>query len=445
MPKQTDIFFADYTEVTKKAALVLYFYRVIGMSKDNKSDYFNMSKAVDEYRHESIGGVEKTGAALKVLGKGLFNVATFAVKEVLPAVAEQASKTTIKAGEKCLKNKDIDEDKRAEIEARIEKAKEFIDKKKEERSKKEQAEQAEQAEQFYIIESQETINTTHVDNHLDDKKEIKIQVSLLEDELGNISKKDLEPSLVDLLSEFKVSDKDKKRVFIYPDIPKDKLKNAIGARHERLYNEQALILIDDTMFCSAKDGILVTDETLSLKKAFTQSNDYITKHGCSLDELSSFRLSNVSNIYVDLICAVLRKYFEVKIDWHKKKASVGVVHSQFFLSCVTPLILGNEERLYWLINSAKNGHPSAQHNLGMLLMHIDEMESCYWFELAAEKGIEHSKQRLKDIGSRRVNTMELESPGERLRSIICKDRLVVKNESDVALTNAIKRVINDEG
>ena len=413
------------------------------MSEKNKSDYFDISKAVDEYRYDSIGGVEKTGAALKILGKGLFNVAKFAVKEALPAVAEQAAKTTIKNGNEYLKNNDIDKNKRAEIESKIEKSQEFLDRKREERSNKEQAEQAEQAEYFHITEPKDTRDITHMDSHgYNENKNLQLQF----ESTNEISKKilDKEPGLVDFLFEFEVSDKDKKRIFVYPNIPKDKLKNSINARHERLYSEKALILIDDTMFCSAKDGILLTDETLSLKKAFSQSSDYFIKCGCSLDELSSFRFSYVSNSCVNSILSILRKYFEAMINWHKTKAEAGFVQSQFALSLFTPLVINNEERLYWLIKSAENGHPTAQHNLGMSLQHIDEMEACRWFELAAGKGNDLSKRRLEDIRSRRKNAIEPEAPRCGLRSIISEEQRVFKNESDMSLINAIKRALNDK-
>jgi len=51
----------------------------------DKSSYLSLSQDLDDLRY-GYGAKEKTFAGLKLLGKGLFNVAKFTVKEGLPAV-----------------------------------------------------------------------------------------------------------------------------------------------------------------------------------------------------------------------------------------------------------------------------------------------------------------------------------------------------------------------
>jgi len=61
------------------------------MSDDEKSGYFKMSKAFDEF-NDGFDAKEKAAAGLKLFGKGLFNVAKYAVTEALPKYAELVEK-----------------------------------------------------------------------------------------------------------------------------------------------------------------------------------------------------------------------------------------------------------------------------------------------------------------------------------------------------------------
>jgi hypothetical protein len=79
------------------------------MGDEKKSSYFNMSEAVDEFNHGSYGAGEKTVAGLKIFGKGLFNVARYAVAEVLPGALESGANQV-------LKNKDLTDEQRSKAE-----------------------------------------------------------------------------------------------------------------------------------------------------------------------------------------------------------------------------------------------------------------------------------------------------------------------------------------
>ncbi len=58
------------------------------------------------------------------------------------------------------------------------------------------------------------------------------------------------------------------KVFTSPDIPSKKLKNAIKAYAHELSEEDVLFLMDTTIFGSAKDGLLMNEDTLYIHRAF---------------------------------------------------------------------------------------------------------------------------------------------------------------------------------
>ena len=58
------------------------------------------------------------------------------------------------------------------------------------------------------------------------------------------------------------------RIYLAPNIPPKKLHNALESYHSRLKPDQILALIDDTVFGSGKDGLLLTEEQLKVKEPF---------------------------------------------------------------------------------------------------------------------------------------------------------------------------------
>lgn len=60
------------------------------------------------------------------------------------------------------------------------------------------------------------------------------------------------------------------KVYVRPHIPAKKLQSAINAYGNGLSPEDVIILVDDTAFGSAKDGILITDKSIYIK-IFTES------------------------------------------------------------------------------------------------------------------------------------------------------------------------------
>jgi hypothetical protein len=57
--------------------------------------------------------------------------------------------------------------------------------------------------------------------------------------------------------------------FVYPNIPEKKLKNALTSIAKGVAEDDVLLLVDSTIFGSAKDGVIVTADKIFLKEAFT--------------------------------------------------------------------------------------------------------------------------------------------------------------------------------
>lgn len=86
------------------------------MESDKKKEYYDLSGAVDEFRFGASGAKEKTLAGAKLFGKGLFNAAKFAVKEVLPAAVEEVAKKNLRVSNEALKREDLSSDQRRKLE-----------------------------------------------------------------------------------------------------------------------------------------------------------------------------------------------------------------------------------------------------------------------------------------------------------------------------------------
>jgi len=61
------------------------------------------------------------------------------------------------------------------------------------------------------------------------------------------------------------SDLNADKVFVAPNIPPSKLYAAINSYGKYIKPEQVLVLVDDTVFGSAKDGLVITDSVIAMK------------------------------------------------------------------------------------------------------------------------------------------------------------------------------------
>jgi hypothetical protein len=64
------------------------------------------------------------------------------------------------------------------------------------------------------------------------------------------------------------------RIFFYPNIPPDKLKNAVSAYAPVPNGERILALIDDTILRSGKSGVLLTNKSISACNALESPRSF---------------------------------------------------------------------------------------------------------------------------------------------------------------------------
>ena len=115
---------------------------------EEKKDYFNLSEAVDELRHDSLNSKEKAVSGLKLIGKGFFNAVKYTTTEILPELIEQAAKTNERTSTKLLKRDDLSDEKIERLKEIQEQSISYLKVREEERKElaQEQAEQDRQRE-----------------------------------------------------------------------------------------------------------------------------------------------------------------------------------------------------------------------------------------------------------------------------------------------------------
>ncbi|MDH2998280.1 hypothetical protein A1D22_10320 [Pasteurellaceae bacterium LFhippo2] len=88
------------------------------------------------------------------------------------------------------------------------------------------------------------------------------------------------------------------KIYTFPDIPSDKLNKAIDG-YKKLYlnPEDVIVLVDDTVFGSATDGFMITDDYLYWNPS-VGSADYELLTFINSIELKKGFLGS-SNVYID--------------------------------------------------------------------------------------------------------------------------------------------------
>lgn len=81
-------------------------------------------------------------------------------------------------------------------------------------------------------------------------------------------------------------------IFIAPNIPMQKLRNAIQSYGEGIPFDEVLLLADDTVFGSAKDGLILTVKMLAIKRGFESPKRVY------FDKVNSINFAK-SNIYIN--------------------------------------------------------------------------------------------------------------------------------------------------
>ncbi|WP_293716822.1 J domain-containing protein [Stenotrophomonas sp. UBA7606] len=96
-------------------------------------------------------------------------------------------------------------------------------------------------------------------------------------------------SLRQALEGLEFSNEPFERVFVAPDIPKKKLQAALDSYGEKLRAQDVVVLIDDTVFGGAREGVLITETQIRCKAKFEQAEirllgclTEITAHGAHI-------------------------------------------------------------------------------------------------------------------------------------------------------------------
>jgi len=100
------------------------------------------------------------------------------------------------------------------------------------------------------------------------------------------------------------------QIFFAPDIPPKKLKNAIQKYAFIKKDETPLLLIDDTVFGSAKIGLVLTDKTVYLHE------DNTRPFSCSLDSIESVSFKN----YVIMKSLVINETLKIHFTQQSAKS-----------------------------------------------------------------------------------------------------------------------------
>jgi hypothetical protein len=419
------------------------------MSDDKNKGYFDLSKALDEVRHESFGAKDTAVAGLKLFGKGVFNAARFAVTEVIPAAVEQTAKHNARTSKELLKRDDLTDEQRDRLEKVRGKSDEYLEV-QEEKRREQEALEAEVAREGAWAEDAQSMGigdrATPVHREvfsqmppeppaMAERKSMKPSDSQYLDhppseQLGGMTGPDQSAGVkrappafaasvarreVDIVLACAVATSSARlvgqppelaeylqlitgaheRIYVGQQIPENKLENAWKGRPAYCRKRRALLLADDTVMGGGKDGLLVTDEHISFKAAFSDSHDYSSKFARKLTVPDGFKFHLIPSEVINMLLGQLRAFFADRLQWHERAAENGDRDSQFFLSMQYEN--ADERGPYWLIRAAQAGHATAQHNLGMELKQSDRGLAMHWFELAAAQGHELAFTRLTDL------------------------------------------------
>lgn len=468
------------------------------MSDEKSKGYFSLSEALDEVRHDSFGAKETAVAGLKLFGKGIFNAARFAVKEVIPAAVEQTAKHNARTSKDLLKRDDLTEEQRDRLEQVRDKSLQYVDAQDQKRRDQEALEAERSREEVESItpnlnaasmqpasqvqtpapelsateafKSAQSSNSPPPDSALSAQqgrrsvppqpaKMVDAAVacaasapgqqehndSASKDTASSASISDQPPELAKYLQLLKGLHE---RVYVGPHIPENKLDNARSGRPVYCRSSTALLLADDTVMGGGKDGLLVTDEHISFKAAFSDSHNFAVKFSRALTVPDGFKFHVIPSAVIDVLLGQLRAFFADRLQWHERAAEKGKSDSQFFLS--TQYETADDRGPYWLIRAAQAGHATAQHNLGMQVKGFDSRLAMHWFGLAAQQGDELARTRLTDLRRAASSPNEAEMPKGTIRLIdlmsaqAVREMEQVSDTSHAAIRRAMQRIAEEE-
>lgn len=156
------------------------------------------------------------------------------------------------------------------------------------------------------------------------------------------------PVILDYLTGLDLEPEDAKRFHLAPNIPAQKLAAALSVRYfaQTAPPSAVHLLVDDTTFRGGADGLLITDEYMSFKSLFMDSQDFryessggwqwqggfqARKGTVHRQHLTCQTFSFFSASGVQKLVWALNSFFDDRLQWHLAMAEGGNVDSQFFL------------------------------------------------------------------------------------------------------------------
>ena len=86
----------------------------------------------------------------------------------------------------------------------------------------------------------------------------------------------MEETVISIVQKYRTKIKDD-AIFFAPEIPAKKFKNALDTYAQDAVFEEILVLIDNTLFGSAKDGALITDRRIYMHDLWSTPKNYFWK------------------------------------------------------------------------------------------------------------------------------------------------------------------------
>jgi hypothetical protein len=145
--------------------------------------------------------------------------------------------------------------------------------------------------------------------------------------------------LIDFLKENKFAGCEK--IYIHPHIPAKKLSNALVAYNVPIDPKEVAILIDDTVFGSGKDGVLICKNRLIIREAFSDARIYeynsIKSINCEsrriyIDKLEAHKLTVPGKNELAIFFKIMNQWMSNRepmtqgIEQHRTKIPQEIIH-----------------------------------------------------------------------------------------------------------------------
>ncbi|QKJ04889.1 hypothetical protein [Yersinia mollaretii] len=115
------------------------------------------------------------------------------------------------------------------------------------------------------------------------------------------------------------------RIYVYPNIPAKKLSNALASYKSNLAEDDVIVLIDNTMMGSGKDGALICRNGIVIRDSFDDASRYM------FDTLDSIKIEGVK-LYLDNKKVIsfsmpnksdIQRLFQLINRWHQDTSNIS--------------------------------------------------------------------------------------------------------------------------